>query len=356
MSITSEITRILNAKADIKSAIETKGVTVGDGLIDTYAEKILEISSGGSGSYEQGYEDGYAKAESENPFYYATTLNNIFGGAIFPENYEAVLKVKKAYSDLKCEFMFNNCHYLKTAKLISDDKTNTISFRSTFAKANDSTNQSTLELVDLTDFNRKFSSLQIAFQYQTKLKSILGALDLSECTYTTNGFYYCNSLEDIEFVSNTIPISISFSSCKNLTHDSLMSIINGLYDYKHLDLSDKPLSIVNNDIIESGTYQITNVSDEGDSNYYIEAGTQSFYYHSEMNYGDDYVKLLTVGNDIVIDGEGYGTEFNRTFFGINDNVNAQGVSVTLTLHSTVGASLTEEQKNAIANKNWTLAY
>lgn len=43
MSLNSEITRITNAKAAIKTAIEGKGVTVGNGTIDTYAEKINQI-------------------------------------------------------------------------------------------------------------------------------------------------------------------------------------------------------------------------------------------------------------------------------------------------------------------------
>ena len=42
MSIDLEIQRLQTAKADIKTAIEEKGVQVGDGLIDTYAEKISE--------------------------------------------------------------------------------------------------------------------------------------------------------------------------------------------------------------------------------------------------------------------------------------------------------------------------
>ena len=49
-SISSEITRLENAKASIKSAIEAKGVTVGEGLLDTYAAKINDISSGASES------------------------------------------------------------------------------------------------------------------------------------------------------------------------------------------------------------------------------------------------------------------------------------------------------------------
>ena len=47
MSIATEIQRLQTAKADIKTAIENKGVEVGNGTIDTYAEKISEISAGG---------------------------------------------------------------------------------------------------------------------------------------------------------------------------------------------------------------------------------------------------------------------------------------------------------------------
>jgi hypothetical protein len=47
MSISNEIERLQNAKASIKTAIENKGVEVGEGLIDTYASKIDEIQIGG---------------------------------------------------------------------------------------------------------------------------------------------------------------------------------------------------------------------------------------------------------------------------------------------------------------------
>ena len=46
MSIASEITRLQNAKDSIKTAIENKGVTVGSGTLDTYANKINDIPTG----------------------------------------------------------------------------------------------------------------------------------------------------------------------------------------------------------------------------------------------------------------------------------------------------------------------
>jgi hypothetical protein len=50
MSIASQIERLYRAKANIKTAIENKGVSVGNGTIDTYAQKIDGITAGGSSS------------------------------------------------------------------------------------------------------------------------------------------------------------------------------------------------------------------------------------------------------------------------------------------------------------------
>ena len=50
MSISTEITRIQQAKADIKTAIEAKGVTVpSSATIDTYDDYVSQISGGGGG-------------------------------------------------------------------------------------------------------------------------------------------------------------------------------------------------------------------------------------------------------------------------------------------------------------------
>lgn len=48
MSVTSEITRLQNAKADLKTAIESKGVTVpSDTKLDGYADLVDSIEQGG---------------------------------------------------------------------------------------------------------------------------------------------------------------------------------------------------------------------------------------------------------------------------------------------------------------------
>ena len=63
MSIATEISRIQSAKADIKTAIEAKGVTVpSSATIDTYDDYVSQISGGGGGipkNYTVYETDGY---------------------------------------------------------------------------------------------------------------------------------------------------------------------------------------------------------------------------------------------------------------------------------------------------------
>ena len=204
-------------------SIANKLVTIAENV-----NKVYEAGKEASGGefydkgYGDGYEAGYNKAESENPLYYSTTLNNIFAGAVFPDGYESIIKVKKAPQT--STYIYHQAIGLKKSKLISDDNTGLINFN----HSHRTTTTPTLVEVDLTKYNTNFATFQETFRGQKKLESIDGAMNLSQCTNVSNAFTDCNALEDIEFVPNTIPISISFNTCNKLTHDSLMSIINGL--------------------------------------------------------------------------------------------------------------------------------
>lgn len=67
MSIQTELTRLTNAKAAIKAAIEGKGVTVPDAtLLDGMAALIESIEAGGGGGVDGGYATGtYTVAEDK---------------------------------------------------------------------------------------------------------------------------------------------------------------------------------------------------------------------------------------------------------------------------------------------------
>lgn len=86
MSIATEIQRLQTAKAEIKSAIEEKGVEVGNGLIDTYAEKISEISGGGGVMPYYTFRPASPTKEVSFPY---ENLPDIFSIAISPDSFPA---------------------------------------------------------------------------------------------------------------------------------------------------------------------------------------------------------------------------------------------------------------------------
>lgn len=179
------------------------------------AEKLALIAENIPKVYEAGKQAG-----GDNPIYYAMKFTGLFSSATFPENYDFVLNVKKAPTDMSNMFM--TATGLKTVKLISEDNTNDIIYQACFR------DNKTLETVDLTEYNRKPTTVAYMFLGASALKSVYGALDFTNCTNTTiwlNGAYL---LEDIEFVPNTINITIPFQWCTKLTKASITSAINGL--------------------------------------------------------------------------------------------------------------------------------
>ena len=80
MSIQTELTRITNAKAAIKTAIEGKGVTVPAGtLLDGMASLIESIEAGGSGNFATGTftPETDISCSSQNPFVVQHNLGRI---------------------------------------------------------------------------------------------------------------------------------------------------------------------------------------------------------------------------------------------------------------------------------------
>lgn len=60
MTIAENLNRLYDVKENIKTAIETKGVTVGDTPFTEYPQKVSEIIGGDcEGVYQKGYDDGY---------------------------------------------------------------------------------------------------------------------------------------------------------------------------------------------------------------------------------------------------------------------------------------------------------
>jgi hypothetical protein len=158
------------------------------------------------------------ESTQDNGIYYASKLASLFEFSEFPENYNLTLKLQKAVSIASVVRGSN----VKSVKLISVDKESTFEANHSFREC------SLLETIDLTDYSRKPSTFDYAIFNSNTLKRILGVLDLSQCTSCNYGFH-STSLEEVEFVPNTIRINIRFPS-PNLTDASIESIINGLAD------------------------------------------------------------------------------------------------------------------------------
>ena len=122
MSIATEITRIKTAKADIKSAIEEKGVEVGNGTIDTYADKIGEISGGGGLTPYY----SFRPTSPTNEFYFPIeSLPSEYTLIVFPDKFPLRNPDHFACVSMVFNKMPNGAHYHSGVVLKPEDKLST---------------------------------------------------------------------------------------------------------------------------------------------------------------------------------------------------------------------------------------
>ena len=270
MSIATEIERLQNAKASIKTAIENKGVVVGDGLIDTYASKIDEITGGGGSSDVKITDAKYL----------------FYGGARLDYMNEILALCEKPTS---ADRMFQNAGSLKSIDLSSFDTSEVTSMEYMFSTCSNLTSVDMSSLntakvkhmgnlfstcMNLTEVNlsglntSSVTNMSMMFQYCSKLANInvsglntsnvtnmsymfsgcnvvksldLSSFDASKVTNLNTMFAYCSALTNLTFMNNlgkgytsksnnVSSYKLDLSAATTLTHDSLMSVINNLYD------------------------------------------------------------------------------------------------------------------------------
>ena len=177
------------------------------------------------------FEAGYAKGvdESGGAIYYATSLRSTFAMAVIPSGYEMTVKTRKAPSDMYQAFAYVTG--IKSVKLLAEEQGAAVSMAQTFREC------SSLEVVDLTGYSRKIQRAEYLFFNSNKLRSVLGALDLSECTENSwlDYAFFASVLQDVEFVPGTIKVNIRLNS-SFLTDTSINSIINGLANVKSIGI------------------------------------------------------------------------------------------------------------------------
>jgi hypothetical protein len=89
-------------------------------------------------------------------------------------------------------------------------------------------------VVDMTNANNGWCLFMDANALESVEKVILPPKYIKDITFKTHGFW-CTKLKEIRF-ENYFYADVQFNNCPLLSHESLISILNALYDYTNGDL------------------------------------------------------------------------------------------------------------------------
>lgn len=157
---------------------------------------------------------------------YITTAAQIFASAIFPNVVEVEFPPQIKNLGGSTTGVFANCDVVdKTApsKITIRSTAQITNLNNLFSNPQSKHGFDEIEF----DFDTSHVTNWGGALYHTNARKLIGALNLSSATSVGSLFSY-SSFKELEFVPNTIPLSIDFSSTGTLTKDSLISIANGL--------------------------------------------------------------------------------------------------------------------------------
>lgn len=191
MSIATEISRIQQAKADIKSSIEAKGVTVpSSALIDDYSDYVDAIQTGGGGG---------------TPIAVSKDVSNYIGGASF--NFLSQITGVNWPSGITSisDSSFSNCRGLTSITIPNSVKS-----------IGSSAFNSCSSMTSVTIGNNVKSIGSNAFFFCTGLTSV--TIPNSVTSIGGSAFIYCYGLTSVTIGNSVTSIGGSaFNSCSGLT-------------------------------------------------------------------------------------------------------------------------------------------
>lgn len=225
MSVSDEIRRIQNAKANIKTSIENKGVTVpDDAKLDAFPALIDDIQAGGSGETHV------------NPDFYEFRTNNgrdysyLFYGFGYGKSIDFSNWDMSAVTTMYCMFSNSSISFTGFDKC---DTSNVTNMTSMFAQAG----YSSLDLSGLDTINVTNMSYMLSQCYNLKSLDI-SMLDVSNVTDMNSMFYYDTGLVSLNIsgldTSNVKNMLSIFNGCRSLTTITgeldLSNLTNGFYN------------------------------------------------------------------------------------------------------------------------------
>ena len=117
--------------------------------------------------------------------------------------------------------MFNYCEYTLSIDVSSFDTTNVTNMEYMFGSCWD------IPSLDLSNFNTSnVTNMGSMFYGCSRLKNIIGTLDLQKVTNANYMFYGCSALEEVHI--HNLGRNLSLSDSPKLTHDCLVELINNL--------------------------------------------------------------------------------------------------------------------------------
>lgn len=223
MSIASEIERLQTAKADLKTAIESKGVEVSDtDTIDTYASKVDEIQSGEGDSWYDTFWDSFQDYGRQDSYVFnGKHWNDI----TFKPKYDIVpTDVNSSLSFLHCRIT-NLKQILIDCDVVLDTSKMSGYVANTFKSPN---------ITHIPALSVRFI-MRNTFENCTNLISIDKIIMMDErAGFTDTTFKNCSSLTDvvIEGVIGGCNVLVQYSP---ITLESAVSFINALENYAGTD-------------------------------------------------------------------------------------------------------------------------
>lgn len=223
MSISSEITRLQNAKADIKSSIEEKGVTVpSTATLNEYSELIDSIPTGGGDidwsaigfdGIPQAIQDGYD---------YAIEVKNNWNSSETSLSYKFSNNLNLMFMPLvstslvtNMGYMFNNCYSLISIPLLNTSKVTNMEFMCSSCE-----NLKSFPLLDTSSVTSMYNIFQTCRSLHT-----IPLLDTSSVTNMQDMFNTCLSLTD-NSLDNILQMCVnatSYTGTKTLSYLGIRS-------------------------------------------------------------------------------------------------------------------------------------
>ena len=164
---------------------------------------------------------------NELPNWYDYFTNISFAGATFPAGTDVVIDLPRWNGSI---VSFNGAKGMRSIKIKTPFLEGAMTAANYFAYTNTYTGEDVLETIDLSETRTIFTSIQNFVPWRKSLVSIIGEIELSNVTSTSNAFSGCYELKDIRFVKNCINRGVSFSYSSKLSPESVQSIIDGLVD------------------------------------------------------------------------------------------------------------------------------